>query len=122
MFLVGPTQRLLRLLGQLRLLADGDRAEIAAQVVAVIRPCLATEDADELRQLRRDVQDARAALIYEGARDFSDLRFAVVTLAEQWAAARLEQTSSRSVAGSVLGEQRCKMIEDFLKDNLPEEP
>src|SRR5215216_6002482 len=109
-FLIGPTQRFLREMEQLRSLSDAHRRQIAEQVFAHIRPHLASDDADDLRELRRRAQDQRARLIYEGARDFSDFRFAGATLAEQWAVAKIESIGSRSPITEILAERRSKAI------------
>jgi hypothetical protein len=107
---------------QLRSLSEAHRRQIAEQVFAHIRPYLGSDDVDDLRELRRRAQDHRARLIYEGARDFSDLRFAGASLTEQWAVANIELICSRSPISQIFAERRCKAVEDFVRDNLPDEP
>jgi hypothetical protein len=116
--LTGPTEQFLRSMCQIRSLGEEERQQIAAQVFAEIEPLVKTFDLSELRQLRRRFQDERALLIYEGARDFSDARYAVAVLIEQWAIGRAELITARSLITKIFAERRCKAIEDFVRDNL----
>ena len=77
-------------------------------------------DLQDLRSLRRKAQEERALLIYAGARDFNDTEFAVATMVQEWASARLVLCGSDSVATKVPAERRTKAIEDFVRDNLPD--
>ena len=77
-------------------------------------------DLQDLRSLRRKAQDERAALLYAGARDFNDIAFAVATMMQEWASAKLELCGSDTLATKVPAERRIKAIEDFVRDNLPE--
>ena len=105
---------------QLRFLAEQQQQQIAAAVFSEMRLLLGTSDLTALHQLRRHYQDERAILIYEGARDFSDSRYAAAALIEQWAIARSELLAPRSLAAEILAERCCKAIEDFVRDNLVE--
>jgi len=114
--LIGSTRRLLRQLENAGLLPREHRARIARGVFAAIGPHTETNDAHELRQLRRRAQDDRARLMYTGARDFSDVQFAVATLVEQWAVAKMELIAPRS--NDVLAQRRCQAIEEFARRNF----
>jgi hypothetical protein len=59
--------------------------------------------------------------MYEGARDFTDAWFAIATITEQWAAAKMELMASRSPTTEALAERRCDAIEDFVQRNLPDD-
>jgi hypothetical protein len=118
--LTGSTARFLRSMHQLRFLPEKHQQQIAAAVFAEIQPLLETDNLAALHQLRRRYQDERAVLIYDGARDFSDSRYAAAVLIEQWAIARAEIVMRRSLATEVLAERCCKAIEDFVRDNLIE--
>jgi hypothetical protein len=119
-FLTRSNERFLRSIFQMRCLAKEHRRQIAAHVFAEIQSLLETDDIVQLRQLRRQYQHERALLIYDGARDFSDPRYAAAVLIEQWAIARSEIIMRRSLVTEVLAERCCKTIEDFVRDNLVE--
>jgi hypothetical protein len=119
-FLVSPTQRFLRHMQQVRCFPQERRRQIALQVLADIRPYLDVRNAGDLQELRRNAQEQRATLIYAGARDFTDVRFAAATMTEQWALARMKSVATWSLATEVLAERICKAVEEFLRDNLPE--
>jgi hypothetical protein len=91
------------------------------QVFAGVRPYLDIRNAGDLQELRRNAQEQRATLIYAGARDFTDVRFAAATITEQWALARMKSVATWSLATEVLAERICKAVEEFLRENLPEE-
>lgn len=121
-FLVSQTQRFWRQMEQIRLLPKAHRSRIAEQIFREIRPYLERADADDLRELRRHAQERRAILLYAGARDFTDVRFAEATIIEQWALARMELNVSRSLTEDVLAERCLNAIEDFVRNNLPSVP
>jgi len=41
---------------------------------------------------------------------------------EQWAASKLENLTPRSLTHEVLAERCCRMIETFVRNNLPGDP
>lgn len=90
------------------------------QVFSEIRPHLGAR-AVELRELRRRAQDRRALLLYEGARDITDSRFAAALLTEQWAIASRELLVSRGAITRILAQRRCNAIEQFVRDHLPDD-
>jgi hypothetical protein len=114
------TKRLLQVVEQLRSLPEMQRRTIASRVFAELSPWLDTMDLQDLRSLRRKAQDERALRIYAGARDFSDIEFALATMMQEWVSAKLELCGSDSLATKVPAERRIKAIEDFVRDNLPE--
>jgi hypothetical protein len=119
-FWIRNTERFFGSMLRLRSLPKGRQQQIAQTAFAAIQPSLGSMDINDLRQLRRRCQDERALLIYEGAREFTDARYAAAILVEQWALARLELIEARSLVTEILAERRRKAIEDFVRDNLPE--
>jgi hypothetical protein len=120
-FLVSPTQRFLRHMQEVRSFPQERRRRIAVQVFADIRAYLDVRNAGDLQELRRNAQERRATLIYAGARDFTDVRFAAATIIEQWALARMKSVATWSLATEVLAERICRAVEDFLRENLPDD-
>jgi hypothetical protein len=106
-FLLRSTQRFFHEMQRIRSLPKMQRTRIAIGVLADIRPYLQIEDAGDLQELRRYAQERRALLTYEGARDFTDVRFATATMTEQWAIAKSQLVASRSLAMDILAELRA---------------
>jgi len=120
-FVAGSIERLSRQLDQIGLLPQAQRSTVARDVFLAIRTHLQSKEVKELRELRRRVQDKRAILIYQGARDFTNLHFAAATMIDQWAASKLESLTSPSLTHEVLAERRCRMIDKFVQENLPDD-
>jgi hypothetical protein len=102
----------------LRLLPPSHRVQVAEHIYAEIWPYLSCTDVDELRELRRYAQDQRAILLYEGARDLTHVRFAGLTLVEQWARAKIDSQASQVVGDIIFAERRLVDIEAFVQDNF----
>ena len=118
---LASTKRFSHLLEQARSMPEQHRQQIAVDLFLQSKDLLDTQDADELKAVRHRAQDDRARLIYDGARDFTDARFAVATIIEQWAIARGELISPRFLTSGLLAQRRCTAIEKFIRDNLPEQ-
>ena len=117
-FVSAPTVRFLRAMKQVSLLAAAQRWKIAIDVSSQIKSLVGSRDIDELRRCAQMAQGERWRLISSGIREMIDPRFARTAIAEQWLLARIELVHPTSPVAEILAERRCRIVEDFLLDNL----
>lgn|SRR6266540_3555112 len=117
-FMSAPTVRFLQAMEQVRLLPAAQRREIAVEVYSEIKPLVGSRNTDQLGRRAQVAQDERWRLISSGVREFTDVRFACTAIAEQWVLARLDLLRPASPVAEALAERRCRIIEDFVRDNL----
>ena len=120
-FVSAPTLEFARTMTVLSTLAAEQRLSIATGVLAHIQSIGDLDDDDELSALAEGLQKQRWKLVFEAADDLINSQFSITLVTENWLQAQLKLSPKRSKMVQVLAQESLRLIETFLRDNLPEQ-
>jgi hypothetical protein len=120
-FVSAPTLELARTMRVLTTLPLEQRSSIATGVLAHMQSIDDLNDDVELSTFAERLQKQRWKLVFEAADDLSNSQFSIILLTENWLQAQQKLSPKRSKMIQLLAQEGLRMIENFLKDNLPQE-
>jgi len=120
-FVSAPTREFARTMTILSTLPAEQRLSIATGVIGHIQSVGDLDDDEELSWLAERLQKQRWKLVFEAANDPSNTEFSIALVAQNWVQAQQKLSPKRSKMVQLLAQESLKLIEAFLRENLPEE-
>jgi hypothetical protein len=120
-FVSAPTLKFARTMTVLSTLSPEQRSSIATGVLSHIQSMGDLNNDIELSTLAESLQKQRWKLVYESEDDLSNPQFSIILVTENWLQAQQTLSPKRSRMVQLLAQERLRLIESFLRENLPEE-
>jgi hypothetical protein len=120
-FVSAPTLEFARTMTFLSTLPAEDRSSIAIAVLAHIQSIADLDDDDELSAIAECLQKQRWKLVFEAADDLGNPQFSIILITENWLQAQQKLSPKRSNMVQLLAQERLRLIENFLTENVREE-